>query len=80
MVTDHLDRPVLFLDVDGTLLPVGGIQRPSTLEEWNAKWQNAANPYLATIVPEPALLHRVDSACGLTEADLATLEEWLRAA
>lgn len=25
----------------------------------------------------PALLHRVDSRCGLSETDIATLEEWL---
>lgn len=51
-------RPLLFLDVDGTLLPTAGAQRPSTLEEWNATWQNASNPHLATVVPEhgPRLL------------------------
>ncbi len=162
-------RPLLFLDVDGTLLPVGGVRRPATLEEWNANWQNASNPHLARLVPEygprllalpcdlmwatawmtdaneviapriglpelpvvdlgelpgidepnqgrlnwktrtlvelaagrpfiwlddeiaeadrswvsarhcgPALLHRVDSECGLTDADLVTVERWLR--
>jgi hypothetical protein len=57
-MTDRAERPLLFLDVDGTLLPVGGVQRPSTLEEWDAKWQNASNPHLARIVPEhgPRLL------------------------
>lgn len=175
-MTDRVERPLLFLDVDGTLLPMGGASRPSTLEEWNTKWQNASNPQLAMIVREhgprllalpcelmwatawmadaneviapliglpelpvvdlgelpgiddpvwsekdataelnwktrtlvelaagrpfiwvddeiaevdrawvcahhsgPALLHRVDSECGLTETDLATVEEWLRA-
>ncbi len=51
VVTAH-GRPLLFLDVDGTLLPTAGTQRPSTLEEWNSTWQNAANPHLATIAPE----------------------------
>jgi len=51
-MTDHVKRPLLFLDVDGTLLPVGGVQRPSTLEEWNEKWQNASNPQLARLTPE----------------------------
>lgn len=57
-VTDRVGRPLLFLDVDGTLLPAGGAQRPSTLEEWNTKWQNASNSHLATLVPEhgPRLL------------------------
>lgn len=57
-MSDLVDRPLLFLDVDGTLLPVGGVQRPSTLEEWYARWQNASNPHLATIVSEhgPRLL------------------------
>ncbi len=48
----RVDRPLLFLDVDGTVLPVGGVRRPSTLEEWYARWQNASNPHLATIAPE----------------------------
>jgi hypothetical protein len=50
-VADRVARPLLFLDVDGTLLPVGDVPRPSTLEEWDALWQNASNPYLARIVP-----------------------------
>lgn len=175
-MADRAGRPLLFLDVDGTLLPTGGAQKPATLEDWNAKWQNASNPYLARIVPEygprllampcdpvwatawmtdanavitpvlglpelpvadlgelpgiddpvwsehdetaglnwktrglvelaagrpfawvddeithvdrawvsahhpgRALLHRVDSGCGLTEADLTAVEEWLQA-
>lgn len=57
-MTDHEVRPLLFLDVDGTLLPAGGVQKPTTLEEWNAKWQNSSNPYLARLTPEhgPRLL------------------------
>jgi len=51
-VTGPGQPPLLFLDVDGTLLPAGGPQRPSTLEEWNATWQNAANPHLANLVVE----------------------------
>jgi hypothetical protein len=57
-VSDRVDRPLLFLDIDGTILPVGGVQRPSTLDEWYARWQNASNPHLAAIVAEhgPRLL------------------------
>lgn len=57
-MSDRVRRPLLFLDVDGTVLPVGGVQRPSTLEEWYARWQNASNPQLATIAAEhgPRLL------------------------
>lgn len=40
---------MLFLDVDGTLLPTGGVATPSTLHEWNTRWQNASNPQLAAI-------------------------------
>jgi hypothetical protein len=57
-VTADGRRPLLFLDVDGTLLSTVGVQLPSTLEDWDAAWQNASNPHLATIVPEhgPRLL------------------------
>jgi hypothetical protein len=41
-------RPLLFLDVDGTLLPAGG-PRPSTLAEWNEQWQSPSNPQLNRI-------------------------------
>jgi len=43
-------RPLLFLDVDGTLLPCGGARRPSTLEQWG-QWQHPSNPQLAKVVP-----------------------------
>lgn len=51
-VTDRRKRPLLFLDVDGTLIPTAGVQRPSTLEDWNTKWQSPSNPQLATIAVE----------------------------
>ncbi|MCR3750876.1 HAD domain-containing protein [Lentzea californiensis] len=44
-------RPLVFLDVDGTLLPHGGVQLPSTLEHW-AEWQLPSNPHLAALAPE----------------------------
>ncbi|MEV6716620.1 HAD domain-containing protein [Lentzea sp. NPDC051208] len=50
-------RPLVFLDVDGTLLPHGGTRLPSTLGQW-AEWQLPSNPHLASIAPEhgPRLL------------------------
>jgi hypothetical protein len=167
-MTDPAQRPLLFLDVDGTLLPYGGVSLPSTIEGWE-EWQTAANPHLARLTaghgprllalpcdlvwatawrrdandvigpliglpelpvvdlppyseepgtgelhwktaslveraagrsfvwiddeitdadrdwvsthhPGRALLHRVDSRCGLTDADLAAVDDWLRSA
>ncbi|MFJ6943300.1 HAD domain-containing protein [Streptomyces wuyuanensis] len=49
-MTDPAQRPLLFLDVDGTLLPYGGAQLPSTLEQWG-QWQHPSNPQLAKVVP-----------------------------
>ena len=48
-MADHRGRPLLFLDVDGTILPTGGAALPVTPQDWNARWQNAANPQLARI-------------------------------
>lgn len=56
-MADHVARPLLFLDVDGTLLPYGGAQTPTTLAGWE-DWQDVSNPLLAKLVPEhgPRLL------------------------
>ncbi|MGW5884008.1 hypothetical protein ACWFQ4_17940, partial [Streptomyces koyangensis] len=43
-----LPLPLLFLDVDGTLLPYGRTSPPADLEEW-AAWQHAGNPQLAEV-------------------------------
>ena len=48
-MTHRSRRPLLFLDVDGTLIPTAGIQLPSSLDDWNATWQTPANPHLAAI-------------------------------
>ncbi|MEV6056773.1 hypothetical protein [Streptomyces sp. NPDC052107] len=42
--------PLLFLDVDGTVLPYDGARLPSTPEGWD-DWQSVSNPQLAKIGP-----------------------------
>ncbi|GGV70932.1 hypothetical protein GCM10010277_82350 [Streptomyces longisporoflavus] len=42
------ERPLLFLDVDGTLLPYDGARLPSTLDEWDS-WQSPSNPQLTKV-------------------------------
>ncbi|GAA3802666.1 HAD domain-containing protein [Streptomyces phyllanthi] len=167
-MTAHAEGPLLFLDVDGTLLPYGGTRIPPTHWErdgwqepsnpqlakldpahgprllalpcalmWATAWMDDANEVLSPLLglpelpvtdlpeaseedeagllhwktralveaaagrpfiwvddeigerdrvwvsanhPGPALLHRVDSTTGLTDADFAALEAWLRPA
>lgn len=49
-MTRPAQRPLLFLDVDGTLLPHDGAQLPSSLEQWD-QWQHPSNPQLAKVTP-----------------------------
>ncbi|MDT0341210.1 HAD domain-containing protein [Streptomyces litchfieldiae] len=49
-MTDRTGYPLLFLDVDGTLLPYGGGRLPPAVAEW-ADWQHMSNPQLAKLDP-----------------------------
>ncbi|MFD8643574.1 hypothetical protein ACFV14_25135 [Streptomyces zaomyceticus] len=50
-MTDPTQGPLLFLDVDGTLLPYAGARLPSTPDEWD-RWQRPTNPQLARVERE----------------------------
>ncbi|MEU7554337.1 hypothetical protein AB0B01_18700 [Streptomyces sp. NPDC044571] len=116
-------RPLLFLDVDGPLIPFGATRQqrpygyptygedsahplPARIDPslgpllaalpcalvWATTWRAAGRPFawiddeitdadrwwVAAHHPGPALLHRVDPAFGLTDADFTVLAAWLR--
>lgn len=50
-MVDPVLLPLLFLDVDGTLLPMGTADRPTTEAGWQI-WQSAANPVLGGLTAE----------------------------
>jgi hypothetical protein len=67
-------RPLLFLDVDGPLIPFGG-GRPFV---WvDDEISPADRTWVAAHHEGPALLHRVDPAHGLTDTDFAAITAWL---
>ena len=49
-MTDLAARPLLFLDVDGTLLPVGGGPRDPATVDWDL-WQSVENTNLRKLTP-----------------------------
>lgn len=71
-----MSHPLLFLDVDGPLIPFGG---PVPEYPLPREFRRNANPLLARVNPDlgPELLHRVDHRAGLTPADFALLTAWL---
>jgi hypothetical protein len=68
-MADRVRPPILFLDVDGPLLPFGREARP-------AAQAAGPDPYLARL--DPTVGPRL-AALGLGDEDFAALGRWLRA-
>lgn len=71
-MTGRTQRPILFLDVDGVLIPYGSDAAPDS-----AMISHADRDWVALDYRGHALLHRVDSHVGLTGADITVIERWL---
>jgi hypothetical protein len=68
MMTGPVERPLLFLDVDGTGRPFIWVDDEIT---------DADQAWVLVHHTGPALLHRVESGPGLTDADFAAIGHWL---
>ncbi|WLW58547.1 hypothetical protein [Streptomyces sp. YU58] len=69
-------------DANSCLAPWLGLP-PLPVVDWPFLWVDdeitaVDREWVAAHHPAPALLHRVDHRCGLTAADFAALEEWVR--
>jgi hypothetical protein len=90
MVPSPRRLPLLFLDVDGPLIPFGATSYPSYGDDlapdarpfaWvDDEITGTDRAWVAAHHRGPALLHRVDPRRGLTDADYLALADWLQRA